>query len=119
MKVRRGAPTTTLSTLPAATPKLTLDTNCIIAVEQHEASEQSILNLRRLHDQGSVRLRLVAASASERQVRGRPVRTFNDWVTYVSDLGFDDLDILKPIAILGIGIYGQAVFGGGPASELY
>ena len=100
-------------------PKLTLDTNCIIAVEQHEASEQIILNLRRLHDEGCVHLRLVAASASERQVRGQPVRTFNDWVTYVTDLGFGGLEILRPIAIYGIAIYGQAVFGGGAASELY
>ena len=102
-----------------ALPKLTLDTNCIIAVEEHRPSEKSILSLRRLHDVGIVQLRLVAASASERQVRGQQVQNFNDWAARVSKLGFGGLEILKPIMIYGVGFYGQGVYGGGAASELY
>jgi hypothetical protein len=103
-----------------AIPKLTLDTNCIIAVEEARSQQASILSLRSLHDEGRIELRLVAASASERRMRGKPVRTFDEWSRYVTNLGFGGLDILKPIRVWGVGVWGQDVWGdGAAASQLY
>ncbi len=77
--------------------RVTLDHNCIIAVENNEAEAPSIGRLVQMHEQGLIELRLVAVGASERLRDHSYAQSFAVFQERVDQLGLGDLSVLKPI----------------------
>jgi hypothetical protein len=79
--------------------KLTLDTNCIIALENAESSASAIRQLVQYAHEGIVELAILGISASENQRAFYHGQDFTGFQNRISSLGLGKLDILKPIAI--------------------
>lgn len=83
--------------------KLTLDTNCIIALDEGRQPEAACLrSLLHKHDAGKVQLQLIATSASERQSRGPYLDNFSKFCTRLDALGIGHLPLLIPVLILDV-----------------
>ena len=78
--------------------KLTLDTNCIIALENGEAAASEIHQLVQHAQVGTVELAILGISASENQKAFYQGQDFTGFQNRVSVLGLGKLVILKPIA---------------------
>ena len=75
----------------------TLDTNCIIAVEEARPESEAILKLANAHRLGNASVALVAISASERQKNGNNLETFTIFKERLKQLGLGHLDLLEPM----------------------
>ena len=77
--------------------KLTLDTNCIIALENGEAAASEIHQLVQHGQIGKIELAILGISASENQKAFYQTQDFTGFQNRVSALGLGKLEILKPI----------------------
>jgi hypothetical protein len=102
-------------------PKLDLDTSNLIDLERERPDASHVRRLKELHGGGHVVLRLIAASASEKQLDGSSLSTFKDFTAWVQRLGLGDLEILMPICMWDITYWDWCVWGDddGPLSRLY
>lgn len=75
----------------------TLDTNCIIAIANSEATAPAIRTLVEAHKTEKANVAVVAISASERQSGGGVIKNFDEFRARLRDLGLGHLEILKPI----------------------
>jgi hypothetical protein len=102
-------------------PKLDLDTSNLIHLERERPDAVHVRRLMQLHEDGRVVLRLIAASASEKQPDGSSLSTFQDFAAWVQRLGLGDLEILKPIGVWDITYWDWGVWGDGdgPLARLY
>lgn len=83
--------------------KLTLDTNCIIAIDEGREPEASCLrSLVKKHDAGKVHLQLVATSASERQSSGPYLDNFAKFRDRLDAIGLGHLPLLLPLMVLDV-----------------
>ena len=73
----------------------TLDTNCIIAVDESRPEAAAILELARTHQTGRASVGLVAISASERQQDGTHLENFTEFKDRIARLGLGDLELLE------------------------
>ena len=80
----------------------TLDTNCIIAVEEARSEATSILQLASAHRSGLASVGVVAISASERQKDGGNLKNFAEFKQKLSWLGLGDLVLLEPMMYWGV-----------------
>jgi len=80
----------------------TLDTNCIIAVEEARSEASSILQLASAHRSGLASVGVVAISASERQKDGGNLKNFAEFKQKLSWLGLGDLVLLEPMMYWGV-----------------
>jgi hypothetical protein len=93
--------------------KLTLDTNCIVALDENrEPAASSLHRLLAAHAAGTVQLRLVANSASERQRTGSYLENFSQFQQRLADLHLDHLEILRPPATLDVAYLNRMVLVG-------
>ncbi len=76
----------------------TLDTNCIIALDDGRADAPAIRQLADAHAQRRAHVAVVAMSASERQRNGAHLGNFQAFRDRLAALGFGHLEILKPIS---------------------
>src|SRR5215211_4585246 len=99
--------------------KLTLDHNCIIDLEEDRQPQASCLReLLKFHDAGDLEIRLTAVSAAEKPY-GRPhLKNIFEFQERLRTLGIEHLELLKPIAYLGIAFLDWCVLGGGELSKL-
>ena len=84
------------------TVKLTLDTNCIIALENGEAAASEVHKLVQLTLTGNVNLAILGISASENQKAFYEGQDFTGFQKRVSANGLGNLIILKPIAFFDV-----------------
>ena len=98
--------------------KLTLDTNCLIDVEEGRPAALSIKSLWDAHDDGKIQVRLVGISASERQPGGIFAPTIEVFLSKVEALGVGHLDILKPVGIWDVTYWDWMLWGPEGAEEL-
>ncbi len=99
--------------------KLTFDTNCFVALDDHREPEAScIRKLLKLHEDGQVQVRMVASSASEKQRDKTYLRNFGAFQVRLVALGLAHIELLKPLAYWDVAFYDWAVYGDGEASEL-
>lgn len=89
----------------------TLDWNCIIALEQREPPARSVEFLVQAHRASQANLALVAASASERQIGGKPYNDFADFKGRIAGIGLASLEILLPIMIFDVSYWDNCVWG--------
>lgn len=80
----------------------TLDTNCLIDVEEGRPAASAILALAAAHATGSADVAVIAMSASERPKPGRDIKDFSEFETCRAVLGLAHLDTILPMAYFGI-----------------
>jgi len=90
--------------------RLTFDLNCIIAIEKGEGTSISLIKLIRLHDAGKVLITVPAISGSEKLRDGNYSNTFNDFKKRISCLSQKPIEILKPLAYLGISFLDYCIY---------
>jgi hypothetical protein len=93
----------------------TLDTNCIIDIDEKRASAPSTMQLVQAYRNGQADVALVSVSASERQQGDKYLENYSDFVERLKSLGLSDLPVLPTIAYWNIGFYGVGLYGGNPA----
>lgn len=82
--------------------KLTLDTNCIIDLEESRPAASSLQALLSLHDNQQIDLRVVAISASERKPDGTYATNFAEFRQKIALVGLGNVEILAPICYSGM-----------------
>lgn len=82
--------------------RLTLDTNCLIDVEEQRAAAPFIDALAAAHRRGHVELAIVAMSASENGKTGARTSSFGLFTDRLRSLNLDDLPHVLPMAYLDI-----------------
>lgn len=80
----------------------TLDTNCVIAVDDGRPEAKDIRSLVAAHDAGEADVAVVAISASERQQAGSYLHNFAEFQRRLESLGMGKLRILAPMAYFDI-----------------
>jgi hypothetical protein len=92
--------------MPRAAVRLTFDTNCFVALDEHREPEAScIRKLLELHEAGQVEVRMVAGSASEKQRDKTYLSDFNAFQRRLAKLGLAHVELLKPLAYWGVAFY--------------
>jgi len=82
--------------------RLTLDTNCIIDVEENRPNTPYVKALAVLHQTGRIIVGVPAIGASERQREGGYAKSFSEFEMKLKSIDLDSLELLMPIGYLGI-----------------
>jgi hypothetical protein len=77
--------------------KFTIDTNCIIDLEQESSFAHDIRRLVKAHEQGLIHLAVPAIVASENQKGGKPLENFEQFRDRLASLGLSGVELLRPI----------------------
>lgn len=96
----------------------TLDTNCIIDLENESAFAQPLRRLIEAHKDGIASVALPSIAASELQKGGTYLESFDEFTVRVQAAGLGDLPLVQPIACWNIGFYGQGYWANGGMIEL-
>lgn len=75
----------------------TLDTNCIIAVDESRPEGVFIREIAEAHRSFAASVGLVAISASERQKTNGHIENFTEFKERIASLDLDHLDLLEPM----------------------
>jgi hypothetical protein len=89
--------------------KVTLDTNCIIDLEDERPAAPCIRTLVELNSRGIISLRLPAISASERRKEKTYSDTFEDFDKKIDKLGLAHLELLYPPFYLDITYWDRSI----------
>jgi hypothetical protein len=76
----------------------TLDTNCLIAIDEHRPEETPVRSLADAAAAGNASVAVVAISASEKQQGGGAIQNFGEFRERLSRLGLGHLEILPPLS---------------------
>lgn len=82
--------------------RFTLDTNCLIDVEEGRPSAPFVRDLVSLHGQNGINVAISAIGASERQRAGGYAQNFSEFQEKLKANGFDNLELLPPLAYLEV-----------------
>jgi hypothetical protein len=87
----------------------TLDTNCVIDLEQNTPFAPPIRALVAAHRAGRAEVAIPTISASELQRDGGYLTHFNQFLARLASVGLDGLPLIEPIAYFGVGFYGYGL----------
>ena len=88
----------------------TLDTNCLIDVEEGRPSAPFVRDLASLHGQNGIKVAISAIGASERQRAGGYTQNFSEFQAKLKALGFEALELLLPRAYWNVCFLDHCVF---------
>jgi hypothetical protein len=89
-------------------PRFTLDTNCLIDVEEERSDAPFIREIVARHGNG-VNVTVSAIGASERQSNKAYALNFSEFQAKLKAIGFDGLQLLPPLAYMDICFFDQCV----------
>ncbi len=92
-------------------PNVTLDTNCIIELEENRSEAPYIRTLICLHNDKQINLRVVGISASERKPNGTYASNFAEFKRKITAVGLGHVEILKPMGRVGVTYWDWCVAG--------
>jgi hypothetical protein len=98
-------------------PTFTLDTNCIIAIEERRPEGEAIRELVTAHSSGTANVAVVAISASERQ-KTKAIENFTQFQERLAALGLGHLTILPAMLYWDISFFDYSVFADKHMEEL-
>jgi len=90
--------------------KVTIDTNCIIDLEEERSPACHIRALILMHRQGKIELSVSAISGSERKSNGEYAHTFSEFKQKIQHVGLGDINILKPLGRYEVTFYDWCVY---------
>ena len=89
---------------------VTLDTNCIIDLEENNDVTCQFRILIRMHEDQEINLRIPATMASERMPDGKYASIFSEFKDRITAVGLGHVDILKPIFYYGIAYHSKGTW---------
>lgn len=93
-------------------PTLTMDTNCVIDIEDDRTDAVYAQALLRAHDEGRAKVAIVAIAASENAQPGRTQpATFSEFEGRLAALGLTRLELLLPVGVWDVTFWGQCLWG--------
>jgi len=90
--------------------KITLDTNCIIDLEQNRPAAVALRALIDASRRSKVEIAVAAISASEKMPSGEYLTNFSEFEERIRHVGLTDARILEPIGIYGVAFYGHFIY---------
>ncbi len=78
-------------------PTFTLDTNCILAIDDSRPEASFVHELIEAHRLGNASVAIVAITASEKQKTGGYIENFAEFKDRITNLGLGHLDLLAPM----------------------
>lgn len=91
--------------------RFTLDTNCLIDVDDGRLAKGDVLAIIEAARRGEADVAMLASSASERQPGGGHLDNFGDFQKRMIDLGLSDIALLRPLGKLGVCYWGFSIYG--------
>ncbi len=98
--------------------KVTLDWNCIIALEEKECTAPCVQKLIDLHDTGRVKVYLPDISAAEKTIGGEYYSRFHDFEKRICRLGLGHLPRLPTVVRFDMSYWGRHKWSGEKAQHL-
>jgi hypothetical protein len=92
--------------------QFTLDTNCLIDLEEARPGAPAIHMLAQAHAVGRADVAVVAIAASEKPRGGKYLERFADFEQRLRAIGLDHLAVLYPIAYWDVSFFDRCVFAG-------
>ena len=89
---------------------VTFDTNCIIALEENGNEAGDLRRIVQSATERTLRLRVVATSASERQADGSISESFCDFEAKIAKVGLQDAEILLPPSIWDVTYWDHCIW---------
>lgn len=89
--------------------RFTLDTNCILDVEDKRPNAPFLRQLVGLHQKDGIVIGVSAIGASERQRAGGYAQSFAEFQAKLKAIGFDALELLRPLAYWDIAYWDYCV----------
>ncbi len=83
----------------------TVDTNCIVAIDENRPEARFVRALANAHKMGKADVAAVAISASEKQQSGAYMDSFKEFQERLTKLDLDHLNIVKPMTYWGIAFW--------------
>jgi hypothetical protein len=80
----------------------TLDTNCLIAVEEQRPDAPAVEALVARHRASTAVVRVVATAAAETQLDGTVLDNFSGFQERLARIGLSDLEILRPVCVVDL-----------------
>lgn len=97
---------------------ITLDTNCLIDLEEKREGFLSIEKIINESKQGKLDAAIVAVSAIDKKIHRNKIKKFSEFQNWLATLGLSHVKILKPIAYTDISYVDWCLVGGGELTEL-
>jgi len=88
----------------------TLDTNCLIDVEQSRAAAREVRALADAHAAGTADVAVIAMSASENPQAGRSIDNFSEFEDHLASLRLAHLNIVLPMMYLDISFWDHSLW---------
>lgn len=89
----------------------TLDTNCIIALDDEARAERkAVVAIIEAGKEGCIDVAMVASSAAEKQMTGTYLGSIEDFKKRMAKLGLEHVGLLKPIASFGMTFFDHAIY---------
>jgi len=88
--------------------RLTLDTNCLINLENHAGPWAEVSELVNAHGEGAVLVFVCAMSASEGQQSGGRLSNFSEFEGWIEKIGCAKLGHILPMGYYGVSFWGHA-----------
>jgi len=89
--------------------RFTLDTNCLIDVEEGRPNASFIRDLVSLHRKNGITIAISSIGASERQRAGGYAQNFSEFLEKLKAIGFEGLEHLPPLAYMDICFFDHCV----------
>ncbi len=97
--------------------RITLDTNCLIDLEQQSNPGEFLRELLEAHNAQRIRICVVAISASERTKGGKYASNFNEFQDKMKAIGLGSAEILLPLGYWDIAYWDHFIWGDGDTLE--
>jgi hypothetical protein len=92
--------------------KYTLDTNCIIDLEEERGDYHCLLEMIEDYRNGNIDLAVVAISASENQKGGKPSDTFEAFENKLKGAGLEGVNIILPMGYWDVAYWDHFIWDG-------
>ena len=92
-------------------PSFTLDTNCIVDVDEARPNAANILRLLELQKLNKLRIGLAVSSASERQKDNGFLSNFAEFNARRDKLGFGNCELLPCVGMFGVTFWNNCLWG--------
>jgi hypothetical protein len=91
-------------------PSFTLDTNCIIDIDENRPAARHVRALADAHAAGRASVAVGAIAASERQRGGRLITNFQEFQQRLAGLQLGHLEILAPMLYFDVSFWDRALW---------
>ncbi len=90
--------------------KITLDHNCILAIENGEDTAYSLRKIVNANNVGRVTIAVLGISASERTSGGGYITDISEFHERLKSIDLQELKVLKPVGVWGVTFWNWAVY---------